>query len=278
MRGHGLSLRVYRALLRLYPADFRRRFGEETVQLFSDQLRDASARGPLGGIAITWLRTLGDLAITAVSEHVRRDRTVAQSLAVPPSPWSRALGAAGITGGGLLVAAFIPGLPWTADLFNLRLALLNVGAVAIVAAVYRRQSAVAARTALVAAVPVLVANAWHLVLIVRIVAQPGEPGRGDYGPIYPIALGATWLAGAWFGLVSFRIEFVQRWAALALAIGSVLAFTPMIGMADGAYGTLFGQLALAGIALTGLGWIFLGIDVATRRRPAPAPSTSGAGT
>jgi len=30
--------------------------------------------------------------------------------------------------------------------------------------------------------------------------------------------------------------------------------------------TIFGTFALAGVALNGLGWILLGLDVATRRR------------
>jgi putative ABC transport system permease protein len=64
--------RVYRALLRLYPAAFRARFAGEMVQLFSDQLRDARSDGAPAGATRTWLRALGDLAVTAASEHARR--------------------------------------------------------------------------------------------------------------------------------------------------------------------------------------------------------------
>jgi hypothetical protein len=193
---------------------------------------------------------------------------VAHSLTVPPSTASRMLGLVGIAGGLILVVAFVPNIPWSADLFNLRLALFNAGAVAIVIAVHRRQAPVAPVLALLGAAPALLANAWHLVMIVRVVAQPGQPGAGDYGPVYFAAIAAMWLADAWFGLVTLRLGVVSRWGALALAIGSVLAFTPLdrLGLTSPDSPTIFVQLGLAGIALNGLGWILLGLAVATRRR------------
>jgi hypothetical protein len=250
--------RAYRRLLRLYPAEFRNRYSDELVQLFSDQLRDARAGGRPAGAARTWLRTLGDLAVTAASEHARRDRSVAHSLATPPSPLARALGLIGILGGAILVAAFIPDLPWEADLFNLRLALFNLGAIAIVLALYRRQASVGRRLALLATVPVILANAWHLFWIVRIVAQPGSPGIGDFPPVYQLATQAMWLTDAVFGLAALWLGVASRWGAFALAIGSILAFGPLN----------LGDLALAGLAVNGLGWILLGLDVARRGQAA----------
>ena len=117
--------RLYRSLLRLYPTEFRARFGDEMVQLFGDQLRDARTGAAGGGMARTWLRTLGDLLVTAVTEHARRDRTMAHSLTIAPTRATRALGILGIVGGAILVAAFLPFIPWGPDVFNLRLVLLN---------------------------------------------------------------------------------------------------------------------------------------------------------
>src|SRR2546426_2672068 len=58
--------------------------------------------------------TLGDLAVTAASERLRRDRTVAHSLAASPSTSSRVLGLVWVVGGAVLLAAFVvdiaPGL------------------------------------------------------------------------------------------------------------------------------------------------------------------------
>ena len=264
--------RVYRGLLRLYPADFRARFANEMVQLFGDQLRDARTGGASLGSFTIWLRTLGDLAVTATSERARRDRTVAHSLSAPPSSSSRVLGAIGILGGGILVAAFFDFIPWGPDLFNLRLVLFNAGAMAIVVAVHRRQVSAAPRLALLAAVPAFLANAWYLIMIVRVVAQPGPPGSGDFGPNFDLAAIALWLTDAWFGIVTFRLRIVSRWAALAVGVGSFLAFGGMnrLGLTSEANPTIFGPLSLLGIALAGIGWILLGIDVATRRRPLKA--------
>ena len=49
-------MRLYRALLVLYPRAFRREFGEPMAQLFGDQLRDSGRRA--------WLRTAPDLIFT----------------------------------------------------------------------------------------------------------------------------------------------------------------------------------------------------------------------
>jgi hypothetical protein len=47
--GSGVGERVYRALLRLYPANYRDRFSGEMLQLFHDKLRDARTGSVSGG-------------------------------------------------------------------------------------------------------------------------------------------------------------------------------------------------------------------------------------
>lgn len=256
--------RLYRRLLRLYPAAFRGRFGDEMAQLFGDQLRDARAAGAPAGVARMWLRTLGDLALTAASEHARRDRTVAHSLTAAPSVASRLLGIVGILGGAALLVAFLP-FAIAQDLAALRIVLFNVGAFAIVIAVHRRQAAVLPVLALLAAGPALVANAFYAAWL--LLAPPGEFGLiGFYAGV------GLWLTDAAFGLVTLRLGVVTRWGALALAIGSVLAVTGIdrLGLTSAEHPTIFGPLSLTGGILSGLGWILLGLDVATRRH-ASAP-------
>lgn len=262
--------RVYRGLLRLYPAEFRARLSDEMVQLFGDQLRDARTGGAPAGAARTWLRTLGDLAVTAASEHTRRNRTVAHSLAASPSTSSRVLGLAGILGGAVLLAAFLVDI--SPDLNPLRLVLFNAGAMAIVVAVHRRQASAAPKLALLAAVPALLANAWYLAMVVLAIGRPQPVGAGDFGLVWFFAGVAMWLTDAAFGLVTLRLGVVTRWGALALAIGSVLAIIGIdrLGLTSPANPTIFGTLALAGIVLSGIGWILLGIDIATRRRASEA--------
>lgn len=266
--------RVYRLLLRLYPAEFRARFSDEMMQLFGDQLRDARTGGAPAGAARTWLRTVGDLAVTAASEHARRDRTVAHSLTASPSTTSRVLGVAGILGGALLLAAFVVDI--APDLNNLRLVLFSLGAMAVVIAVHRRQSSAAPLLAMAGAVPALLANAWYLVMFVLAIGRQ-QPNSGDFGLISFAAGVAMWLTNAWFGLVTLRLGIVTRWGALALAIGSVLAVAGIdrLGLTTPENPTLFGPLALTGVVLSGIGWILLGLDIATRRR-APEAQPQGA--
>ena len=67
-------IRLYRFFLRLYPERFRDEFGDEMVELFADQLRDAKARGGLSVVRLGW-RTLRGLATTAPSERLEVRRT-----------------------------------------------------------------------------------------------------------------------------------------------------------------------------------------------------------
>jgi hypothetical protein len=260
--------RIYRWLLRCYPSPFRTRFADEMVQLFGDQLRDTRTGGETAGVARTWLRTLWDLAVTAPSEHAS-GRSVAHSLSTPPSIATRALGVLGILGGAMLLAAWIPDLPWSHEAFNLRLVLFNLGAIAIAIAVHRRQSGVSRRLSLATAVPAILANAWYLVMVLLSIGRPVFP-EADPGfrSIFFYAAIILWLSDAGFGLGALRIGGVSRWASLTLTIGSLLALFGIdrLGFTTGPLAWLIQPLALLGVFLVGVGWIWLGFDVATHRR------------
>ena len=118
-RGHGLgaapprsrSEAIYAGLLRAYPPEFRARYAEEMMLLFGDQLRDARAADGGGGAIATWFRSLVDLASSAVGQHLRKERTMAQSLATfEPTRTMKVLGAFAVAGGALLLLAFVT---WT---------------------------------------------------------------------------------------------------------------------------------------------------------------------
>jgi hypothetical protein len=251
----GLGERVYRNLLRLYPADFRDRFADEMVQLFHDRLRDARAGRVAGGSAGAWITMLGDVAITAVAERTRRNRTVAHSLASAPPVPVRMLGAMGIVGGIAILAAFLLEIP--SDLNALRIIVVNLGAIAVILAVHRRQAVVSSVLALAAAVPAVLANAWYLVMVALSLG-----GTGGYGIVFFWAGVALWTSVAWFGVVTFRLGAVTRWGALAVAVGSALALTGIDRL--GLTSTIFGLLSQVGIVTMAIGWILLGADVATR--------------
>jgi hypothetical protein len=62
-----LSERLYRILLRAYPARYREQFGGPMADCFRDQLR--TARTPLA-LAMLWLRTLADAAWSLPQQHL----------------------------------------------------------------------------------------------------------------------------------------------------------------------------------------------------------------
>jgi putative ABC transport system permease protein len=77
-------MRLYPALLRLYPASFRDEYGDEMGAIFAERRRQA--RGPLAALRL-WLEALGDVAVNALRVHgdlLRQDlaftaRTVGRS-------------------------------------------------------------------------------------------------------------------------------------------------------------------------------------------------------
>jgi hypothetical protein len=259
--------RLYRRLLRVYPVEYRAEYGDQMVQLFGDQLRDE-------GAARAWLRAAQDLPASAAAERERDDRRVGQSLGAPPSPFTRVLGLLGVAGGSVLLAGFLHLDAWTPDLFNLRLLLFNIGAIAVATAVHLRQSHAGRRLSLSGAIPVIVANAAYMLFTLKLVAQPGQLGAGDYQPINLFILNAAamWLSDAWFGVVIFGLGVLNKWSAVALTVGSISAFVGMgvFGLAQS--GSIMETLVLGGVALHGLAWVMLGLEVALRGTRVAAPT------
>jgi hypothetical protein len=183
----------------------------------------------------------------------------------------RALGALGVIGGLVLLAAFLP-LEIPPDLNVGRLVLFNLGAMAVVIAAHRGHASVDASWAWLATIPAVLANASHLVL--TIVATTRErPFAGDFGVVYFWAGLAMWLSDAWFGFAALRLGVLTRWGAAALGVGSLLAILGMdrLELTSTANPTIFGPIALVGIALNGLGWVLLGVDLARRAPEADPP-------
>ena len=66
--------RIFRRLLRLFPADFRGDFGDDMAATFSDQRRDALEHGGSMAALRLWWETLHGILTTAPREHKRRQR------------------------------------------------------------------------------------------------------------------------------------------------------------------------------------------------------------
>ena len=246
--------RVYRGILGLYPTEFRRRFGEEMVQLFNDRLRDAQAGRASGGTFLAWIALLGDVVVHASLEHLWRYRTVAHSLAPAPSTTSRVLGIAGIAAGIAILAAFVVELP--AGLFRDRLIVFGVGVIAIGIGVHLRQSPRAPRASL--ATMFALGAAVMFFLFTNFMEAPNIA-------VFWSGL-ALWLGSAAFGVATALIGAVSRIGGWAVAVGSLLALTGIdqLGLVSGAVPTIFNTLSQVGIVTMAVGWIVLGLDIALR--------------
>ena len=64
-----LSERIYRALLILYPAEYRLEYGTLMAQIFRDVSRDAYRSQGALGLAFWWCATLFDLTRTVIEQH-----------------------------------------------------------------------------------------------------------------------------------------------------------------------------------------------------------------
>src|SRR3712207_905295 len=68
-RGAWTSERVYRALIRLYPQEVRRRCAQEMALYFGDLCREEWRSGGAMALALLWARTLPDLIFSALKER-----------------------------------------------------------------------------------------------------------------------------------------------------------------------------------------------------------------
>ena len=271
--GLAAGQRLYASLLRLYPRGFRDRYGDEMVLLLGDQIRDARAGAGIGGVAITWIRTLVDLVSSAVGEHLRKDRTMAQSLtSFEPSRSMRLLGVIGIVGAALLLWAFVSWNPFAERANNtIRLVLFGLAGAAVALAYHDRQVAANRRLATVATAVVVLAGVWYSSWIV-LGATRDSPFIGTIGFIGSLASLSLWLSAGVFGALVLRIgalwrgmspwfAAIARMAALVLLVGGPLGWLgdDRWGLVeDETYGPMFQQAALFGVFLVGAGWALLG--------------------
>jgi len=261
--------RLYRGLLRLYPADYRAHYSDQMVQLFTDQRREV-------GTTRAWLRAPADVISTALGEHLRRNRTVAHSMTLAPTPAGRLLGLLGILGGGFLLMGYINLEAWTPELVTLRLVLFNLGAIAIAIGVHLRQADAGRLLSLSGAIPVVLSNVTYVAFLLLMFAEPWQLGGERTHPanLWEMSAVAMWLSNAWFGLVTLRLGVMNGWSAFTLMIGSIAAFAGMGYFGLAANGTLGETVKMTLMALHGLAWVLLGLELAFRRRPAPTASAS----
>lgn len=70
-RAPSRSERVYRAMLKAYPREFREQYGPQMAQTFGDLFREASETGGFLVLVGLWMRTMLDLTKSVVAERGR---------------------------------------------------------------------------------------------------------------------------------------------------------------------------------------------------------------
>ncbi len=84
------SQRIYACLLYLYPPVHRAEYGDAMLQLFGDQCRAAFRLHGGFGVAALWFRTLFDLGLSALSEHLSAPGArlgLLEAMPNKPLPW-----------------------------------------------------------------------------------------------------------------------------------------------------------------------------------------------
>lgn len=266
------SERVYAGLLRVYPRAFRTRYEDEMVVLFGDQLRDARAANGAGGALSTWFRTLLDLASSAIGEHLRKDRTMATSLATfEPTRTMKLLGAFALVGGALLLLAFFTWTPF-ADLAvnTVRLLVFGLSGAAIAIAFHGRQASASPRLAFAAAGAVVAAGAWYTLGTV-LGAFVEHPNAGAFGFMGALAAAALFTTPTLYGAATLRIGVAWRgmskWRVVVTRVAAIVLLGSFLAVAgndrwglmdDPTFGWLWSQLAVLGVFCAGAGWLLLG--------------------
>jgi hypothetical protein len=108
-----LSVRIYRALLTLYPADYRREYGALMMQMFRDVSRDKYRQRGMLGVTFWWFAALHDLTFTVIEQ--RRKVKVTMSKSTFAQLTGMLLIAGGICGAIAAFSQFQPGNHTTYD-------------------------------------------------------------------------------------------------------------------------------------------------------------------
>lgn len=79
-----LSVRLYAALLVLYPKAYRESYGSEMIQLFRDAARDAYCQQGHIGMLSWWLSTVLDLILTVIEQRKEGNPMISKPIALQP--------------------------------------------------------------------------------------------------------------------------------------------------------------------------------------------------
>jgi hypothetical protein len=271
-----VSVHVYRALLVAYPKKFREHYETQMVQVFRDSLRDEYHREGISGVIDLWLHTCLDLFVTALVERISERSQYMFSPKV--IVWG---GVAGVFSG---MFWMMTGLAPSSGGPGIELALiLGLGGLV---GLYSRQAGQGGRLGLagfalgIIGTVLALATLWWGFTSGRLSSSTTRSEPVVAAPaflILSLALVTLGIGLALLGVASLRAKTLHRWRGLPLGLGLLsailgvtfwLAFyvplsqgrNPFDPWNLGNYGLV---IVFVVFALLGLGWIGLGIMLAT---------------
>ena len=260
------SERVYRALLLLYPAEFRQRYGQPMVQLFRDVCRDAYRQGGAEALLHWWAAALFDLVQTVITEWRKVNFGMSTNKFIQWSGWLC------IFGGIFFAASSLSQLQPGSQTYNLSIAALIPGMVFITLGLlgiclrYYRQINLFGKLALLAALvgAAIATIGWLLIITI-----------GDSMWNVFLVGWLLYLAGhTVFGGFATTTHLLPRWN-FALLIGSALPLTiAVLGLSrqSDPSGANWGAFAM--LLLIGIGWMLTGWALNSQSTPSLQPANS----
>lgn len=253
------------ALLRLHPATWRRRYGDEFEALLEER--------PLGPFDVA------DIVIGALDARLRTRGAAASSTIERGLSMSLRIGG---------YAAIVAGILLTVGLFGtsglgveldpaVGMSLFLIGALALLVAL-AGLSAFQAR-----AHPALTWLAFALPAVGTAIIVIGIVGMAMWDDTEVVAgvsswyiwiggIVTVWVGSALFALVTYRTGALSRRAAVILAVGSLLPLLALANSIFGILGTLNGILDIAAWFGFAVGWVAIGLGALRSVDPAAAPT------
>ncbi len=281
-RGVWASERIYRALIRLYPEEVRRRYAEEMVGYFGDLCREEWHSRGAKGMVLLWARTLPDLLFSVLKE---RGTTFLRGAYLPVAPGTAARwGALSALLGGSLGAAYSLAYPlaisaqldWLSGgwvylpvfIFATLLSILGTfGLYAALVARSGRPDVLTLSGATLVALSAVSFLALYAYTTAEMLGWVWMPGEGmSWWEMYrtvlfqQIGMGAYALGLLLLGVSAFRARLFGRLRALPLVVAplwpasfGLLRLLNRSGL--GYFAELSGAMPFLGAAL--LGWVML---------------------
>jgi hypothetical protein len=252
---------MIRLLLRLYPAGWRTRYGDEFAAVLEER--------PLGPFDVA------DVLLGALDAHLHLRGLGAASHHVQGIVMSLRIGGFAAIAGGILwfIGLAASSLDATEDGTGLWVAMLIGGTVLLLVALVGLSAFQARRYPRAAWAAFLLPAVGAAVSIVGMVAMALIGDRafvGDLTPWYVWILGlmAMLVGSALFALVTWLTRSLSRVAAVILAVGSLLTLSAGVLGIGGVIAEQYGQWLIAAVvALFAIGWIGLGVSALRRDRP-----------